>query len=57
MIDKEKKAIINKIGLTLSQSIGSFYGKITFNFQDRYVSSNVEHSVKITEPLQKGAKK
>ncbi len=57
MIDKEKKAIINKIGLTLSQSIGSFYAKITFNFQDRYVSSYVEHRVKITVPLQKGAKK
>ncbi len=57
MIDKQTKDVINKIGLTLGSSIGEFYGKVTLNFQGKYVSSTVEQSVRITEPLQKGAKK
>lgn len=54
MIDSDKKDVINKIGWTLSQSLGTFYGKITFNFHDGvYVSSNVEESIK-PDNLKKG---
>ena len=58
MIDKETKDAINYAGKELSLDLPGFFGKITFNFQNgNYVSSNVEHSVRLTEPLSKGADK
>ena len=57
MIDKKTKDFLNKTGKEIALTLPEFYGKITFNFQGGYVSSNVEQSIRITEPLQKGAKK
>ncbi len=57
MIDKQTKDALNKEGKRLSLLFPDFYGKIIFNFQNEYVSSTVEQSVRITEPLSKGAKK
>ncbi len=57
MIDKQTKDALNEEGKRLSLLFPDFYGKIIFNFQNQYVSSTVEQSVRITEPLSKGAKK
>ncbi len=57
MIDSETKKAVNEAGKDLARKIGPFYGKIVLSFQDGYVGSTVEQSIRITEPLQKGAKK
>ena len=57
MIDKQTKELLNEQGKRLSLLFPNFYGKIVFNFQNKYVSSTVEQSVRITETLLKGAKK
>ena len=47
MIDDKLKDELNKIGAILSERLGSFYGKVIFNFQgDKYVNANVEVSIK-----------
>ena len=57
MIDEQTKTVLNDIGKKLALTLPMFYGKVTFNFQNgNYVSSNVEQSIRITEPLKKGAK-
>ncbi len=58
MIDLKTKKAITDIGQKLALTLPEFYGKVTFNFQDgNYVNSNVEQSIRITEPLTKGAAK
>lgn len=56
MIDEETKKAITDIGQKLALALPGFYGKVTLSFQNgSYVSSNVEQSIKVTEPFKKGA--
>ncbi len=57
MIDEKIKTALNEEGKRLSRIFPNFYGKIVFHFQNKYVSSAVEQSIRITEPLNKGAEK
>lgn len=58
MIDAKTKKVITDIGQRLALTLPEFYGKVTFNFQNgNYVSSNVEQSIKVTEPSKQGAVK
>ena len=58
MIAEKTKAALNEFGKRLALTLPKFYGKVSFNIQDgNYVSSNVEQSIRITEPFNKGAKK
>ena len=55
MIPEHVKTALNEEGKKISLLFPGFYGKIIFNFQNEYVSSTVEQSVRITEPLSEGA--
>lgn len=58
MIDTETRKAINEAGKKLSLQMPGFFGKISLNFQDgNYVSSNVEQSIRVNEPFNKGANK
>ena len=58
MINRRTKDAIHELGKTLALLLPEFYGKVSFNITDgNYVSSNVEQSIRINEPLKKGARK